>query len=572
MLALAIELLGGRYVATAYNDRDRVEWPPHPCRLFSALVATWADGDPGSNDGEQELEALQWLERQVAPDIYASDNQRAGFRDVVPVFVPVNDASIVSAPDRDKLDASLAIAIAAKDERARTSAEKDVRKLTQKLSDDTARALAVPSKVGKGEVAAALRLLPERRVRQPRTFPSATPEEPMVAFVWDQVDVSSEVLLGLERLLRRLIRLGHSSTLVAARTIDAAAVLALATRTTRFVPNDQYGTLVIRWVSPGQVERLTGAFRLHGEFEPRVLPAHFVRYTEGEAAPSREAPRSIFQSDFIVLARVGGPRLPSISASGLSRQVRRAIMSFAEQPVVEMLSGHQPDGSATQQPHLAIVPLPVVGNEFADGAILGVALILPAECTEQERRAVLKAVGEFEKHSSRPDETDEPTLIIQLGRVGNLELQRLAWGEQSRGSSLRVQRWTRASRRWASVTPVALDRNPGDLHHPDPVRRQAAFAEATDTVREAVRRVVPQGSLTEIDVVRSCVVSGTAKPRNFPRFPIDTRRPQRVLVHVRLVFSEAITGPLLIGAGRYQGLGLCLPVDVDGNSSTARTS
>lgn len=571
MLALAIELLGGRYVATAYNDRDRVEWPPHPCRLFSALVATWADGDPGSRDGKQELEALQWLERQAAPDIYASDHQLAGFRDVVPIFVPVNDASIVSAPDRDKLDASLAIAIAVRDERARTSAEKDVRKLTQKLSDDTARAVDVPKTIGKGDVTAALRLLPERRVRQPRTFPSATPEEPTVAFVWDQVDVSNEVLLGLERLLRRLIRLGHSSTLVAARTIDAAAVLVLASRTTRFVPNEQYGTLVIRWVSSGQVERLTRAFRLHGEFEPRVLPAHFVRYTAGEAGSSKETPRSIFQSDFIVLARVGGPRLPSTSAAGLSRQIRRAIMSFAEQPVVEMLSGHQPDGSTTQQPHLAIVPLPVVGNEFADGAILGVALILPAECAEQERRAVLKAVAEFERHSGRPDETDEPTLTIHLGEVGDLELQRLAWGETKR-SSLQGRRWTRASRRWASVTPVALDRNPGELHHPDSVRRQAAFDEATDTVREAVRRVVPQGSLTAIDVVRSCVVPGTAKPRNFPRFPSDTRRTQRVLVHVRLVFSEAVTGPLLIGAGRYQGLGLCLPVDVDGNSSTEKTS
>ena len=32
MLALRIELLTGRYVATAYDDRNTAEWPPHPAR------------------------------------------------------------------------------------------------------------------------------------------------------------------------------------------------------------------------------------------------------------------------------------------------------------------------------------------------------------------------------------------------------------------------------------------------------------------------------------------------------------------------------------------------------------
>ena len=243
-------------------------------------------------------------------------------------------------------------------------------------------------------------------------------------------------------------------------------------------------------------------------------------------------------------------------------------MSFAEQPVAEMLSGHQSNGNAAERPHLAIVPLPVVGSEYADGAVLGVALVLPRDCPEAERRTVLKALGEFEKQSGELDKTETPTLTILLGDASELELQRLAWGEPPPRSALRVARWTRPSRHWASVTPVALDRNPGDLHDPDPTRRQTAFVEATKSVREAVLRVMPEGgaSLVEVDVVRSCVVPGTAKPRSFPRFPIDTPRPQRVLVHVRLVFSELVRGPLLLGAGRYQGLGLCLPVD--GNRTT----
>jgi len=62
-------------------------------------------------------------------------------------------------------------------------------------------------------------------------------------------------------------------------------------------------------------------------------------------------------------------------------------------------------------------------------------------------------------------------------------------------------------------------------------------------------------------VVRSCVLPGTAKPRSYPRFPAGSHKPQRVLVHVRLVFGQPVRGPLLIGVGRYQGLGLFAPLD-----------
>ncbi|HWU87141.1 MAG TPA: type I-U CRISPR-associated protein Csb2, partial [Kofleriaceae bacterium] len=108
MLALTIELLSGRYVATAYNDRDRVEWPPHPARVFSALVSTWADEDPRGPDGEAELAALEWLEQQSPPEILASPIAQAGARSVVTVFVPVNDVGVIAAPDREKLDAAQA--------------------------------------------------------------------------------------------------------------------------------------------------------------------------------------------------------------------------------------------------------------------------------------------------------------------------------------------------------------------------------------------------------------------------------------------------------------------------------
>jgi len=558
MLALTLDLLAGRYVATAYNDRDAVEWPPHPARLFSALVATWAEGEPESAEGADELDALRWLEEQDAPDILAS--AECAERSPVKVYVPVNDASIVGEPDRQKLDDARAALARSTDARATAKAEKLVEKFERKLLDDTEKLVAPPLKTGKGDAARAARLLPDRRTRQERTFPSATPALPRIGFVWTGIDAPPTVTASLTRLLRRLVRLGHSSTLIRAALASSEQVAELAGVTRRYVPDEERGTLVIRWVAAGQTARLQRAFEQHRETEPRVLPARFVRYADGVPATTRATPRSVFGENFIVFARVAGPRLPIISAVGLSRQFRRALMSHAEEPIAEMLSGHAADGSASGSAHLAIVPLPVTSGPHPDGALIGVALVLPRECTTEGRSAVMRAIGEFERVHFNADDDDgrDPIVALDLGRSGVLHLQRVSWGEDRR-ATLQSGTWTKPSRTWASATPVALDKNPGDLQHSDARKRASAFEEATATVIEAIRRIgLPTPA--EVQVLRSCVVAGTAKPSQFPRFPIDEKRPQRVLVHVRLRFDEPTQGPILIGAGRYQGLGLCLPI------------
>ncbi len=560
MLALTIELLSGRYVATAYNDRTRVEWPPEPARLFSALVATWADGEPRSADGEAELAALEWLEQQPPPEILASPIDHACARVVAPVFVPVNDVGVVAAPDREKLDAMEAVLAAATEPAARAKAEKELQKLQKKWAAETAKAIAAPTRFGTHDGAAASKLLLDRRTRQPRTFPCATPAHTAFGFVWPELDTPVQVRGALERLMAQLVRLGHSSSQVCGAVATAEQVAELATHVSSYLPDDEAGDLVIRWVGAGQTRRLCHAFDQHRETAPRVMPARFVRYRSGATRPRPEArSRSVFGGDFILLARVDGPRLPITSTAGLARQLRRVLMSFADEPIHEVISGHRQDGAASEVPHLAVVPLPVVTGPHADGALIGIALELPRELDGAARAAVMKAIARFEETHRTGDAEDAPRLPIQLGAAGTLVLQRDVWGEERR-ATLRPATWIGPARRWASATPIALDRNPGDLHDTDPVRRRAAFDEATAGVIEAVRRIGLPAPV-EVDVLRSCVLPGTAKPLHHPRFPIDPRRPQRVLVHARLVFSEPIEGPVLLGAGRYQGLGLFLPVE-----------
>jgi len=558
MLAIRIDLLTGRYAATAYNDREQVEWPPHPARLFSALLSTWAEGAPGAAEGDAELAALRWLEEQSAPTILASSIANAGVRNAPVVFVPVNDVGVVKAPDQTKLEAAERVLADATDPTARTKAEKQLAKLREKLVADTMKETAAPTKFGKHDAANAELVLLDRRVRQPRTFPCAVPETPAFAFVWDGVDALAEVVDALSRLSSRLVRLGHSSSLVHARVL-VSTLEDLVPQVSRFVPDDISGELMIRWVGAGQTERLQRAHTQHQGTEPRVLPARFIRYREGERPSSAPHPHTIFDDEWIIYARSSGPRLPITSAAGLSRQFRRALMSVADQPVPEIVSGHRPDGVPSETPHLAIVPLPVVMGPHPDGALIGIALVVPRGTSDEARRAVMRAMAELERaYVAQPG--DDATLIaLLLGDGDPLVLKRVVWGEDAR-STLRSRNWTRPSRRWASATPIALDRNPGDLHAADPGARARAFEVAKASVVEAINRIGLPAPI-EVDVVRSCVLPGTAKPRTYPRFPSGTHKQQRVLVHVRIAFAEAVRGPLLLGAGRYQGMGLCAPVD-----------
>ena len=91
MLAIEVELLTGRYAATAHNDRGSAEWPPHPARFFSALVAALYDRDevdPG------ERAALLWLEQQSAPLLRVDPESKVGRRQVHNAYVPVNDVTL----------------------------------------------------------------------------------------------------------------------------------------------------------------------------------------------------------------------------------------------------------------------------------------------------------------------------------------------------------------------------------------------------------------------------------------------------------------------------------------------
>jgi CRISPR-associated protein Csb2 len=244
------------------------------------------------------------------------------------------------------------------------------------------------------------------------------------------------------------------------------------------------------------------------------------------------------------------------SAAGVARQLRRTLMKFAD-PVPELLSGHTHDRSPSDKPHLAVVPLPFVGHVNASGLILGVALVLPRAASASDRKDVFRAVATWEAKSSVEDE-DAPFLSLHLGDAGDLLLERVDWGTVA--STLTAPVWCRPAYVWSSVTPVALDHNPGELRSRDPQKLTEAVGAAQVTFIKACERIglpVP----VSVEILPAAPWAQAAKASHYPRFPASPDRTQRVLTHVRLIFDVPVAGPVMLGAGRYMGLGLFRPED-----------
>jgi CRISPR-associated protein Csb2 len=562
MFAVEIELLTERWAATQYNDRGEAEWPPHPARVFSALVAEHVDAELDDAKRAAEVAALDWLAAQVPPLVIASPEASVARRTVAPHFVPVNDVGAISQPDsaRARLEEALEARRLATDPKAQQKADKAVEKARETLASVTASAVAVPIEPSKGTVRSATTVLPERRVPQPRTFPSLTPSLPRFALAWPDA-TPGEHQGALDSLMGRVVRIGHSSTLVYARCVPASALERLRVGgAVTYRPDEENGSVILRVPGTGQRARLTEAFAKHGGNDPRVLPARFVRYSDSDQPASERPGNSIFATDFVVLARVGGPRLPIVAAPHVANALRRAVIARAPEPKSAFLTGHLPDGAPAEGPRLAIVPLPFVGSRHADGSIMGVAMVVPRGATADELAALGATLRDLDRANGDED-SDERPIVVKLGDAGVLELSPQVWGRTS--ATLQPATWGRAARRWATATPLVLDRNPGDLHDRDPGRRARAFEEAEAIARLAIERVLGPNApaISYLDVGRSSILPGSAKPRDFGRYPVDERKAPRVLVHVRVEFERPLVGPLVAGAGRYQGMGLFLPVD-----------
>jgi len=550
MLAIEIELLTGRYAATAYSDRGASEWPPHPARLFSALVAALHDRDPVD---PLEREVLLWLEQQAPPslDVDLSVDHRIGRRDVLDSFVPVNDISLIADIDeaplreaRAKLEL-LAAAGGVKDAKQLKKAQKAVASEGERLAHQLAAQHQIDDDPSAKEVAIASALMPDRRTRQVRTFPVVVPARSIFAFVWSE-DPPNALRSALDRLCERVTRLGHSSSLVRCVVLERVVEPTL-------VPAAD-GDEVLRVISPGQLERLEAAYARHRGVESRVLPSRPQRYgllhPQGQGAP---VARSIFSDDWIIFERVAGARPLSSRGTDLARALRGALLEqHGSATLPAALAGHEVNGRPTEGAHVAFVALPFVGHEYADGSIQGVAILLPRKLASDEREVLLRLVARWERDRALSD----GAMALAGGSLPPVHVRRV---DVPGKVSLRPANWCRPARRFMTVTPIALDRNPGNLRSNLQRTAHRASIEAQQTIADACERIgLPRP--VSVEVSDAPMLSGAQPVQAFLPWPGRSGRPARVRVHADIEFAEDVRGPVLLGAGRYFGLGLCLPI------------
>jgi len=316
-----------------------------------------------------------------------------------------------------------------------------------------------------------------------------------------------------------------------------------------WVPDDA-GENLLRIPGPNQLGQLEAAYKAHRGHKPRVLPYLPQRYrtvADHHDERAREFSSGYFSERWVVFQRAQGDGLPIERAVDVASALKEALAEAFRargEDVPEMVSGLSRDGRPLQRPHVAFVALPFVDHTHADGHLMGVAAIVPRSLQGAERRNVFAGLGHVE------------TLKPAAGLLWSL---RRLTPAITRPFSLDPARWCRSRSLWATVTPVLLDRFPGDMGSSRPETAARAEAEAKQTIAVACERIgLPAPRAVEL--VALPPFRGVPPATRF-RCPVaKPGRPKRLAVHVILDFGAPVRGPVLIGAGRYLGLGLCLPV------------
>ena len=534
MLALGIRYLTGYAVATDVSSRERAEWPPHPARVFMAMAATFFE----TGEDPDERAALEWLEGLGSPALWASD---AAPRTVVTHFVPVNDNA------------------------------KPVKKN---------KALTPLQSAGVG------------RDRQPRTFPRVRPYDENVYLLWPEAELPERQKPSLERLCSKVTRIGHSSSLVQMWVEDTPPtedywepadfgemrLRAFGEGTLGYLEEmanakgpERHAELVAAIQSAkaekkavkgeGSKERKTAIQeRINGlqseleQLDPRpAIPPKislWQAYRKVGAPASPPCPAGAFERELLVLTLWEGPVIGLESTWQLLTVLHKTVLSLCD-PAPEWLSGHQADQSASQHPHVALMPLAFVGREHADGHLMGVALAMPKGIPPRERAQALRPLLFDQNGRPKP-------LEMRAGSLGSWTLAR----DTRTIPALTLQRrtWTGPCDTWATVTPIVLDRHPKASRARN---RERWSIEVAEIIAEScTRQGLPRPVAVDVDKTswhRGAPRAVAGKGAGYPLMPVKNGSNNRQQVHAWLRFDREVEGPLLLGAGRYRGYGVCRP-------------
>jgi CRISPR-associated protein Csb2 len=498
-LVLHVRLHDGRY-------HGQGDWPPSPARLFQALVAGAGLGGP---IGVAEKKALEWLEEQKAPLVGAPPAWRP--RPGVRFFMPNNDSDAIAGD---------------------------------------------PLRMPKIRTAT--------KVFRPYCFDAAVP----FVYAWPLAEAEDESpAREICSLAERLYQLGRGIDMAWAwgeildnRQLDEL----LAVYPGRvFRPSAGKSTIELMSPCPGSVASLNDRhalkrfnFIMKGESVEVVFrkpPKPRFRLTPYDSPPSRQlyelrspdgqgtfAPWPLTRATALVVAlRDGAVQRLSGALSARKAEIERVLV------------GRKPDGTNDGRPEdrVRIIPLPSIGHVHADREIRRVLVHVPPTCPLRAADVHWAFSGlnvadvEAEEIQAVLTPTDDEGFLRHYGLEDD-----------------------RRHRVWRTVTPAAL---PEDARRRriDPARqrdeakagRERAWeqARAASAVCQALRHAGVRTGVEAIRVQREPFDTNGARVE---AFALGTRFAKERLWHVEVRFSESVKGPLVIGDGRFLGLGVMAPV------------
>jgi CRISPR-associated protein Csb2 len=486
------------------------EWPPSPARLFQALVAGAARGE---NLSARALEALQWLEGLDAPTIAApAAFPGQGFKN----FVPNND-----------LDA---------------------------VGGDPARI---------GEIRAG-------KIIRPRTFDAAVPL--LYAWTFEHSADAKHHGQTICEIAGNLYQLGRGVDMAWAQ----GEVFEESKTDARL---GEYGGIMWRpnkggvgatltCPRPGSLASLMKRFKKTRE--------RFRTVGKGSRASQlfSQAPKpdfgqvsynspSIFRLFDIKKADAFAPqrlehvvalteKVRDLAAQRLKTSNWRRDNPKREDCIEKVFIGRDA-GEADKAQRVRITPLPSIGHAQAERSVRRVLVAVPPDCPIATGDVAWAFSGLALDFDSRTGEVrDDGAALVPAADDTMLA----HYGIQD----------TAHARLWRTVTPAALPERAArrriDPHRmreeaKDGVERMREQAAAEWAAQQALRHA---GIDTSVEAIRVQREPFDAKGRRAESFATSSRFAKERLWHVEIAFARRVSGPMLIGDGRYLGLGLMAPV------------
>ena len=501
-LLLTLRFHDGRY-------HGAEDCPPSPARLFQALVAGVARGAALEPD---DVEALKWLE-SLDPPAIAAPTMRDGQR--YQNFVPNNDLDAVGGD---------------------------------------------PGRIGEIRV--------DKLIR-PRLFDAAIP----LLYCWRFENDPDGQARTLVEIAERLYQLGRGVDMVWAQ----AEVLDIKEAERRLKehggtlhrPTERNSGVLQACPGPGSLKSLIERYKAMGKrfrsestgkktqyafTQPPKPRFRQIAYDSPPALLLYDLRDFVKTSEFQACPLTGIARLTETIRDAAA--VRLAAVLPDKAACIERVFGRVRDLTAADKAQrIRIAPLPSIGHPNAESSIRRVLVEIPPNCPLPVDDLKWAFSGLHLGSDQKTGEIRDDSLPMLI-EADDWRMPDHYGVGRNRKQTFHL---------WRTVTPAALPERAA-RRRIDPVRmnetakggrkRLEEETRAAGAVRQALRHAGIETAVAAVRVQREPFRARGARAEAFTR---DTRFSRHRLWHVEVAFIEPHDGPVIIGDGRYLGLGLMAP-------------